>query len=183
MTGKAEQIHTQSESIRDEKSPMKSILDLTSDAVKSAMEILLKDRATGENILFATEENDGISFDSQMTKKWVYGEGLEVLRPRVLKRLEEQSKRTRKRAEVFTPSWICNKMNNHCDVEWFGRKNPFSNNEYSTCVSLKDSYYLAIAAETNYNIEVCFIKNPVEKLHFEKELLDGIGYAGNMRKK
>lgn len=126
MTEKAEQIHTQPESIRDEKSPMKSILDLTSDAVKSAMEILLKDRATGENILFATEEYDGIPFDSQMTKKWVYGEGLDILRPRVLKRLEEQSKRTRKRAEVFTPSWICNKMNNHCDVEWFGRKNPFN---------------------------------------------------------
>ncbi len=103
-----------------------SILDLTSGAVKSAMEILLKDRATGGNIIFATDEYEDISFDSQITKKWVYGKGLSALRPRVLKRLDEQSKRTRKRAEVFTPSWICNKMNNHCDAEWFGRKNPFN---------------------------------------------------------
>lgn len=51
-----------------------------------------------------------------------------------------------------------------------GEQISFSNNEYSTCVSLKDSYYLAIAAETNYNIEVCFVKNPVEKLHFEKRV-------------
>lgn len=51
-----------------------------------------------------------------------------------------------------------------------GEQISFSNNEYSTCVSLKDSYYLAIAAESDYNIEVCFIKNPVENLHFEKRI-------------
>lgn len=31
-----------------------------------------------------------------------------TIQPRVLKSLEEQNKRTRKKAEVFTPSCICN---------------------------------------------------------------------------
>ena len=34
--------------------------------------------------------------------------------------------RTKKSAEVFTPSWICNEMNNSCDEEWFGYKNVFN---------------------------------------------------------
>ena len=38
----------------------------------------------------------------------------------------KQINRTRKAAEVFTPSWICNEMNNHCDEQWFGRPNVFN---------------------------------------------------------
>lgn len=30
--------------------------------------------------------------------------------PRVLKRLDEQKQRTKAKAEVFTPSWVCEKM-------------------------------------------------------------------------
>ena len=48
------------------------------------------------------------------------------IQPRVLKNKEQQQERTKAKAEVFTPSWICNKMNNHCDEEWFGRKNVFN---------------------------------------------------------
>ena len=44
----------------------------------------------------------------------------------MLKNREQQQERTRAKAEVFTPSWICNKMNNHCDEEWFGRKDVFN---------------------------------------------------------
>lgn len=46
--------------------------------------------------------------------------------PRVHKRLQEQKERTKKKAEVFTPSWICNQMNNCFDNEWFGRKDVFN---------------------------------------------------------
>lgn len=48
------------------------------------------------------------------------------IQPRVEKAADEQLARTRKKAEVFTPSWIINKMNNHCDEEWFGRPNVFN---------------------------------------------------------
>ncbi len=40
--------------------------------------------------------------------------------------LETQQERTRKKGEVFTPAWICNLMNNHCDEEWFQRKDVFN---------------------------------------------------------
>ena len=35
------------------------------------------------------------------------------------KAAEEQRKRVEKRAEVFTPSWICNRQNNLVDAAWF----------------------------------------------------------------
>ncbi|MGN0482012.1 MAG: restriction endonuclease subunit M [Lachnospiraceae bacterium] len=48
------------------------------------------------------------------------------IQPRVLKSQEQQQERTKAKAEVFTPAWICNKMNNHCDEEWFGRTGIFN---------------------------------------------------------
>ena len=36
------------------------------------------------------------------------------------KELEAQKLRQRIKAEVFTPAWIVNMMNNNCDSEWFG---------------------------------------------------------------
>lgn len=55
-------------------------------------------------------------------------------------------------------------------VERLGDNISFSNNEYSTCVSLKGQYYLAIAAQASNEISICFIKNPVDTLHFEKRV-------------
>ncbi|MBR4146098.1 MAG: restriction endonuclease subunit M, partial [Lachnospiraceae bacterium] len=49
-----------------------------------------------------------------------------TLLPRVQKDKEEQQSRTKAKAEVFTPSWICNKMNNFCDEQWFMRKDVFN---------------------------------------------------------
>ena len=50
------------------------------------------------------------------------GKDLKVVTPRVKKRKEEQERRTAQKAEVFTPSWICNEQNNLVDEAWFGRK-------------------------------------------------------------
>lgn len=55
-------------------------------------------------------------------------------------------------------------------VSYMGETVSFSNNEYSTCVSLKNDYYLAIAVQTDKDITICFIKNPVEALHFTKRI-------------
>lgn len=48
------------------------------------------------------------------------------IKSRIFKDKQEQVNRTKKSAEVFTPSWICNEMNNSCDEEWFGYKNVFN---------------------------------------------------------
>ncbi len=104
---------------------MSYLIDLKSYPVNIALNLLLKDRTTKKNIIFATDAYDGIDFAVPITKKILFGNTVEI-RPRVLKDVKEQTFRTRKKAEVFTPSWICNKMNNHCDTEWFGRENVFN---------------------------------------------------------
>ena len=38
----------------------------------------------------------------------------------------EQIKRTKDKAEVFTPSWVCNQQNNLIDDAWFKRTNVFN---------------------------------------------------------
>ena len=49
-----------------------------------------------------------------------------MIQPRVAKSEEERKLRARKMAEVFTPSWICNNMNNGVDERWFNRKPVFN---------------------------------------------------------
>lgn len=104
------------------------LIDIDAYPVKDVINMLLKDKTTKKNIIFATEAYTEIGIDSksQITEDVLWGLHELSLQPRVLKSMEEQSERTRKKAEVFTPSWICNKMNNHCDAEWFGRENVFN---------------------------------------------------------
>lgn len=104
---------------------MPGLIDWQSPAVALVLNTLLKDRTTGKNIIFATDAYEGVDFHTLITKKMLL-EGTVDIRPRVEKSLEEQTACTRKKAEVFTPSWLCNKMNNHCDTEWFGRVDVFN---------------------------------------------------------
>ena len=57
------------------------------------------------------------------------------LQPRILKSLEEQQSRTRNKAEVFTPSWVVNEMNNYLDEDWFGQKNVFNTEDGESWVT------------------------------------------------
>ena len=50
----------------------------------------------------------------------------DVIEPRVNKTERIRADRTKTFAEVFTPSWICNRMLNHADAVWFGRRNVFN---------------------------------------------------------
>lgn len=111
------------------------LIDLSSDSVNKTINILLKDRTTGHNIIFATEAYEKINFTDNITKKKL---ACIDLQPRVSKTLAEKTSRTRKNAEVFTPSWICNKMNNHCDEEWFGRKNVFNTEQEQDWIITED---------------------------------------------
>lgn len=109
---------------------MDKLIDFNSYPVSGVLKSLLKDKTTGKNIIFATTAyslgDNPIDETEQITLEILKSFGSEVIQPRVAKSLEQQSERTRKKAEVFTPSWICNKMNNHCDTEWFGRENVFN---------------------------------------------------------
>lgn len=111
-------------------SGLNALINFDSIEVKSTIKILLQDKSTKKNIIWATDtySDNGIFFadNEEITEDLVSGAYSRIIQPRVYKAFEEQFSRTRKHAEVFTPSWICNLMNNYCDKEWFGRKDVFN---------------------------------------------------------
>lgn len=94
------------------------------------LSILLKDNSSGKNIIWATadyqREGVGFEFESEITINKITGIYKELIKPRSKKSKKEQEARSRNNAEVFTPSWICNKQNNLVDEAWFGKKNIFN---------------------------------------------------------
>jgi hypothetical protein len=106
------------------------LIDFNAYPVSNLLKILLKDKTTKRNIIFATAvyraNGSQIKETEQITEDILKGILRYEIQPRVLKNRDQQQERTRSKAEVFTPSWICNKMNNHCYEEWFGRKNVFN---------------------------------------------------------
>lgn len=87
---------------------------------------LLLDRTTGKNILWATDDYAPISSKSQIQFSQITGKNSCRIKPRIQKEKESQAQRTRSKAEVFTPSWICNEQNNLIDEAWFGKKDVFN---------------------------------------------------------
>lgn len=94
------------------------------------LKTLLCDRTTGRNIIWADNEyealGDGYMGDDEITVEKITGMNSGVIKPRIAKEQERQSQRTKSRAEVFTPSWLCNQMNNDLDEAWFGRRDVFN---------------------------------------------------------
>lgn len=97
---------------------------------RAILETLLYDRTTGKNIVWADDEyaelGDGYAGEDELTVELIAGPRSGVIKPRVAKEQERQSLRTKSRAEVFTPSWLCNLMNNRLDEEWFRRPGTFN---------------------------------------------------------
>ena len=91
---------------------------------------LLKDHTTQRNIFWATDDYASLgkaySYYAPITIPCITGENGLIIQPRVLKTREEQMSRTKDKAEVFTPSWVCNAQNNLVDEAWFGRKDVFN---------------------------------------------------------
>lgn len=108
---------------------MSKLIDITSYPVRKVLPLLLKDKTTKQNIIWATdtyaEYGEGFQDRQQITVELLM-EHPDIIKPRIAKSLEDQQARTRKKAEVFTPVWLCNQMNNYCDEEWFGRKAVFN---------------------------------------------------------
>jgi hypothetical protein len=99
------------------------------------LHLLLKDHTMSKadeqvNIFWATDNyaslGEGFQYNDQIKCEAITGENGEVIKPRAQKCREQQQQRSREMAEVFTPSWICNKQNNLVDNAWFGRENVFN---------------------------------------------------------
>lgn len=106
------------------------LIDITSYPIVALLDKLLEDKTTKKNIIWATDAyasfGDGFQDKNQiLSSVFIMGRAL-TIRPRIEKNLEEQQLRTKKKAEVFTPAWLCNQMNNYLDEDWFGNKNIFN---------------------------------------------------------
>ena len=105
------------------------------------LDILLKDRSSGKNIIWATDNYASRGYGSQsydyITVQSVTGYNGNVVKPRVEKSKKEQTERIKQKAEVFTPSWICNKQNNLVDNAWFGEDFVFNTESEKTWTATK----------------------------------------------
>lgn len=91
------------------------------------LELLLQDKTTGENILWATDsyEQRGKRFAAKapITTDLITYKNGNLIQPRSVKNKEEQLIRTRDKAEVFTPLHIVKQMNDACDFKRVTKKN------------------------------------------------------------
>lgn len=92
--------------------------------IKNVLDILLADRTTGKNIIWATDAYKKYNAQEEITSGLL--KNLNIIQPRFLKSAIEKKLRVREKAEIFTPSWLCNEQNNLIDEVWFGRANVFN---------------------------------------------------------
>lgn len=97
------------------------------------LSVLLADRTTGGNIIWATDNyeqyGEGYSFHDEITPEKITGDMNLVIQPRIAKDKVTAGVRTKDKAEVFTPSWICRKMNDCIDDAWFGLESAAGNED------------------------------------------------------
>ena len=110
------------------------VLDVNEDDINkldsSLLAILLFDRTTRNNIMWATDDYKDLGSEyaagNPITAALITGVNSKIILPRALRAHEQKKDRTKTRAEVCTPSWICNEQNNLIDTNWFGREQPFN---------------------------------------------------------
>lgn len=100
------------------------------DIEPTILSVLLIDRTTNKNIIWATDhyKQKGVQYSQKKAIKLelITGKNANIIRPRILKSQNEKTTRAREKAEVFTPSWMCNIQNNLIDERWFEQKNVFN---------------------------------------------------------
>ena len=81
-------------------------------------------------IIWATDDyvylGDEYGFHQPITASTIVGDNGWIIKPRCKKSPAEQTQRIKDKAEVFTPSWVCNVQNNLVDEVWFGKKGVFN---------------------------------------------------------
>ena len=118
-------------------------LDVKENALYKSNEqvfkILLKDRTTKKNLIWATDNyalrGKGYQFDDAISIAAVTNHNGNLIKPRVAKSKKEQSVRIKTKAEVFTPSWVCNAQNNLVDNSWFGKEGVFNTETEKSWIS------------------------------------------------
>lgn len=109
-------------------SPLSDI-DISENSLRNKGELLsllINDHSTKQNILWATNsyKKYGKEFhaNKKMSIELVTGKYGKLIQPRAIKTKEEQKKRTKDKAEVFTPLKIVDQMNKQ--IDWQGKSYP-----------------------------------------------------------
>lgn len=113
---------------------MQTQVDILENEIKAKypeiLELLLFDHTSRKNIIWATDNYENLGehfrFDNEITLELITGENGHIIMPRVHKDKILQKSRTKDKAEIFTPSWVCNAQNNLIDNAWFGKENVFN---------------------------------------------------------
>lgn len=96
---------------------------------KGLLAPLLVDKTTKRNIIWATDAYRSLGFPYERTQEilpaLITGEHSDVIKTRARKEMEQQSERTRRHAEVFTPLAVCRQMIGDADAAYFGGTDPF----------------------------------------------------------
>lgn len=124
------------------------------------LEKLLIDKTSNKNIIWGTNNyrNRGYKETDEIYIEAISGRHKNLIKPRIAKSKTEQAKRSKDMAEVFTPSWVCNKQNNLIDNEWFGYVGTFNiENEDKTWVptekvNFKDKNFIDYINDTRLEI-------------------------------
>lgn len=96
------------------------LIDFSDPCLRAFLPVLLQDHTTGKNIIWATDPPPelGVGFADEITLE--QSDKVQLV-PRVQKRLADQKKRTSKKAEVFTPTWVCKKMTDVAENDLVGK--------------------------------------------------------------
>lgn len=109
---------------------------------KTILGIMLKDRTTNANILWKTNDyaDYGNAYEphKEILPKLITVDNTRLIVPRMMKERATQRERTKVKAEIFTPSWLCNDMCNLIDESRFGRKDVFNTTGEQTWESTKE---------------------------------------------
>lgn len=109
---------------------------------ESLLNILLFDRTTRRNIIWGTSDYEHLGYaykaEFPITLNLITGEHKDVIQPRIYKEKNSQASRTKDKAEVFTPSWMCNEQNNLIDKSWFGYEGVFNTQKNQKWISTQN---------------------------------------------
>ena len=99
------------------------LIDIKAHPIPNILNVLLKDRTTKRNIIWATDSYScyGKKYQSEKEIKSniLLNCSVDLISPRVTRSLSEQKARTKKKAEVFTPAWLCKEMNDYLDKDFY----------------------------------------------------------------
>ena len=123
-----------------------AVLDISENDIsklnRDLLDVLLFDRTSRKHIIWGTDDyaemGPEYSAGNEITQGLITGMKGKVIQPRVLKAQMQKRDRTRARAEVFTPSWVCNAQNNLVDAQWFGGRNVFNEPAEQGWITISD---------------------------------------------